>query len=231
MFYKEWKPIYERIAKELNFPEEKENLAADVLNKILQKKKLISINKLEDFVAGKEVVVFGAGPSLETSIILHKETVIDKLMIVADGATSALLKNDILPDIIVTDLDGNINDQIKANLKGSKTVIHAHGNNIDKMKRYVSEFKGDIIGTTQINPEPFNNLNNFGGFTDGDRAVFLADYFGAKKIYLIAFEFSGELGKYSFPNNKNKKLKLKKLNWCKYLIDLLMKKKQNIYYL
>jgi len=231
MFYKDWKLVYRKIAKDLNFPEEKETQAAECLSKLLQKKKPISIKKLGDLIAGKEVIVFGAGPSLESLLIAHKEDVVDKVKIAADGATSALLKNDVLPEIIVTDLDGKISDLLEANSKGSIAVIHAHGANIDNVKEYVSEFKGDILGTIQIDPEPYENIHNFGGFTDGDRAVFLADYFKAKKIYLIGFDFNGEIGKYSFSDNKDKNLKLKKLKWCKNLIELLKKNKQNIFYL
>ena len=231
MFYKDWKLVYRKIAKDLNFPEEKETQAAECLSKLLQKKKPISIKKLGDLIAGKEVIVFGTGPSLESLLIAHKEDVVDKVKIAADGATSALLKNDVLPEIIVTDLDGKISDLLEANSKGSIAVIHAHGANIDNVKEYVSEFKGDILGTIQIDPEPYENIHNFGGFTDGDRAVFLADYFKAKKIYLIGFDFNGEIGKYSFSDNKDKNLKLKKLKWCKNLIELLQKNKQNIFYL
>lgn len=230
MFYKDWKPIYEKIVKDFNFKVENDILATEILNKLLQNNKLFSIKEFKELIDDKEVVVFGAGPSLESSILLHKNKFIDKIKIAADGATSALLKNNILPEIIVTDLDGKVTDQIKANLKGSITIIHAHGDNIDNIKKYVSEFKGDIIGTTQIDPKPYKNVHNFGGFTDGDRAIFLADYFHAKKIYLIGFDFNGEIGKYSFSENKDKKQKLKKLKWCKYLIDLLKKNKKNIYH-
>lgn len=231
MFYKDWDPIYKKIAEDLNFPEEKEKLAAGVLNKLLQKKKLISIKKLEDLIASKEVVVFGGGPSLEPLIISHKEEFINKLKIAADGATSALLKNNILPEIIVTDLDGKISDQLEANSNGSVTIIHAHGDNIAEIKKYVPEFKGDIIGSTQINPLPYENIYNFGGFTDGDRAVFLASHFKANKIHLIGFDFDGRIGGYSYPENKDKNLKLRKLRWCKYLIDSLMKNNQHIFQL
>lgn len=231
MFYKDWKPIYDKIAQDFNYPEQKEKLAADVLNKLLQQKNLISNNKLEDLISGKEVVIFGAGPSLESSLISNKIGFRDKIKIVADGATNALLENEILPDIIVTDLDGKISDQIEANLKGSITVIHAHGDNIDNIREYVPKFKGDLIGTIQINPEPFENIHNFGGFTDGDRAVFLAEFFQANKIYLIGFDFQEEIGEYSFSENKDKNLKLKKLKWCKYLIELLKNKNKNIYHL
>ena len=136
------------------------------------------------------------------------------LKIAANGATSALLKNNVLPEIIVTDLDGKVSDQLLANSRGSITIIHAHGDNIDNIKKFVLEFKGYIVGTTQIDPKPYENIHNFGGFTDGDRAVYLADYFHAKKIYLLGFDFGGEVGKYSFSANKDKKLK--KLKWCKY---------------
>ena len=43
MFYKDWRPIYKRIAKDLNFQEENDEIAADILNQLLQKKKLFSL--------------------------------------------------------------------------------------------------------------------------------------------------------------------------------------------
>jgi len=85
------------------------------------------------------------------------------------------------------------------------------------------------MGTTQGNPEPYDHLHNFGGFTDGDRAVHIADHFKAKTISLIGFDFTNELGEYSFAEHKNKDIKLKKLQWCKSLIDSL--DKQHIRYL
>jgi len=170
-------------------------------------------------IKNRELIVFGAGPSLEKSIVKHKNLFTDKIKISADGATTALLKNSILPDIIVTDLDGRIVDQIKANAEGSIIVVHAHGDNLDKIKSYVPSFKGPIAGTTQTNPKNYSKLNNFGGFTDGDRAVYLADHFHAKKIYLMGFDFNKKIGEYSFAGKKDKNLKLKKLEWCKALID------------
>ena len=231
MFYKDWELIYEKIAEDFNFNVKNDIQSADILNSLLKKDKKFYIKKLEDLISGREVVVFGAGPSLESSIIKHKKKLDDKIKIVADGATSALLKKNILPDIIVTDLDGKVIDQIEANSKGSLTIIHAHGDNTSNIKKYVPEFKGDIIGTTQIDPKNYENIYNFGGFTDGDRAIYLADHFHAKKIYLIGFDFKGVIGKYSFSENKDKKQKLKKLKWCKYLIELLKKNRNNIYIL
>jgi len=225
MFYKDWKPIYDKIAKDLNISKNADKQAANILNKLLKKN---SNEKLNDIINGREVVIFGAGPSIESFLESYKNIISDKIKITADGATSALIENNILPDIIVTDLDGNISDQINANSKGSITIIHAHGDNIDKIKKFVPKFKGNIIGSTQIDPSNYENINNFGGFTDGDRAIFLADYFKAKIIYLIGFDFNGKIGKYSFSEYKDKNLKLKKLKWCKYLIDVLKKDNPNI---
>ena len=229
MDYTDWESIYKKIAKEFHFLLEKDEKASDLLNRLLQQKTILSLDELGDLIADREVMIFGAGPSLEKSIVTRKESFIGKLKIAADGATTALLKHGIYPDIIVTDLDGKVPDQLKASMNGSITVIHAHGDNIDKIKKYVPKFKGELIGTTQINPEPYDNIHNFGGFTDGDRAVYLADHFHAKKIYLIGFDFNSKIGSYSFAEKKDKTLKLKKLRWCKNLINML--NKQNIHYI
>jgi 2-amino-4-hydroxy-6-hydroxymethyldihydropteridine diphosphokinase len=179
----------------------------------------------------KEVIIFGAGSTLEKTIQKYKNMIEGKVKITADGATTALLERNVHPDLVVTDLDGKIQDQLKASNLGCKTIIHTHGDNTGKIIRHVPEFKKGLFGTTQINPQPYCYLHNYGGFTDGDRAVFLADHFQAKKIYLAGFDFDGKIGKYSFATNKDKEFKLKKLKWCEYLINILEKENQNIHYL
>jgi len=231
MFYRQWAPIYKKIVDDFGFSVKKDKLAADILEELLKRNKPFSIKKLNELIFDKEVIVFGAGPSLEKSIEINKKKFENKIKIAADGATTALLEKDIKPDVIVTDLDGKVSDQIYANSKVSILVIHAHGDNINKIKRYVPKFKKSVIGSTQTDPKAYKNVYNFGGFTDGDRAVFIAEYFNVKKIFLIGFDFDGEIGRYSFSRKKDKNLKLKKLKWCKYLIELLMKNKNNIFVL
>lgn len=231
MIFKDWAPIYEEILKDFKFKKESDIESAKLLNKFLNYKDLLSENILKQLIQNKEVIIFGAGPSLESMINKHKKMLKDKIKIASDGTTSALLKFNILPDIIVTDLDGIITDQVEASNKRSIVIIHAHGDNSDKIKKYITEFKNNIFGTTQTDPSSFNNLYNFGGFTDGDRAVFLAHHFNAKKISLIGFDFNGKIGKYSFPINKDKNKKLKKLDWCKKLIDMLNSDNKKIYFL
>lgn len=231
MFYKDWEPIYKQILSDFNYSYQKDVEAANILNKKLVDKEIISIDVLNELITYHEIFIFGAGPSLEESILENIKMFSGKLKISVDGATSALMKYKIQPDIIITDLDGKISDQINTNSKGSITIIHAHGDNIDIIKEYVPKFPGKILGSTQTNPEPYDYVYNFGGFTDGDRAVFLAENFNAIKINLIGFDFNEKIGKYSFLKNKNRKTKLKKLKWSERLIDMLNQQNNNINFL
>ena len=85
-------------------------------------------------------------------------------------------------------------------------VVHAHGDNIQKLE-FVKNFK-NCIGTTQSTP--FDKIQNFGGFTDGDRGVFLANHFQAKKIILFGMDFGERIGKFS-ETKKRQKNKIKKI--------------------
>ena len=199
-----WKKRYFSILKELNYSEKKDKESALILDSIL--KKTDTIKKVRKLIEGKTIFVIGSGPSLSSAIPKLKK--LEKsIKIAADSSLKPLVDNGIIPDIIVTDLDGN-EDAIK---KISKTksifVIHAHGDNIEKLQM-VKKMK-NCIGTTQTNP--FNKVQNFGGFTDGDRGVFLASYFNAKKIILFGMDFGNQIGKFSNTKKSDRETKLKKL--------------------
>src|SRR4030067_2464782 len=132
------------------------------------------------------------------------------VVIAASGATSVLMNNWITPDIIVTDLDGNMDDEARANERGAIMLVHAHGDNMDALGEELPRLKR-VIGTTQANH--MVNVYNFGGFTDGDRCVFLAKEMEAKSIVLAGFDFE----------DKNvTPLKKKKLVWAKKLIGMIL---------
>ncbi len=228
MKYKNWKPFYEKILNDFNIDQKKDLESAKILNEIISTKVKFKPATLKNLIKNKDILIFGAGSSLLDSIKKYKNKIDKFIVISADGATSALFEQGIISDIIVTDLDGKVSDQIDANKNGSIVLIHAHGDNIDKIKRNVKDFSGKIIGTTQTDPSKYKNLYNFGGFTDGDRCVYLADHFNARKIILLGFDFNKKIGKYSFYENKDIKKKLKKLEWCKYLIEQLKKQNRNI---
>jgi hypothetical protein len=216
MNYREWKIFYHEILKDFGFSEEKDREAAKILKREVSSRTPISV--IRDRIEGRRVNIYGAGPSLEKIKDFSEGTVI-----AADGATSYLLKKGVIPDIIVTDLDGNVDDLLRANTLGSLMIIHAHGDNIDAIRKYARKFH-NCITTTQS--EPFDEVYNFGGFTDGDRAVFLAAHFNAKEICLYGMDFFGEVGRYSF--SEGGASKKKKLAWAERLITYL-KKKGNIY--
>jgi uncharacterized Rossmann fold enzyme len=227
----QWNRTYKKIAEDLNINIKNDIKATKNFNEYLIKKQNNNdLDSLKNIIFNKEVVVFGAGPSLKKSIKKYNNFFKKKIKISADGATSALIESKIIPDIIVTDLDGKIDDQILSNSKGSIVLIHSHADNIKIIKKNINKFNNSIIGTTQIDSSKYPLINNFGGFTDGDRSVLLASYFKAKFIYLIGFDFNGKIGEYSNPEFKDHNLKIKKLKWCKKIIDLYVEK-QKIKYL
>ncbi|UCH88239.1 MAG: DUF115 domain-containing protein [Thermoplasmata archaeon] len=217
MDFSSWEPQYLQILDDFKFPREADERSAKYLSELLEKHtkdlELIDPEYLEKLLKDQPVFIFGEGLTLNDDLEAFDE---EGTLITADGATSAALKHNIVPDIIVTDLDGRIEDQIEAVKKGAVILIHAHGDNQKQLERWVPKFAGKVMGTTQA--EPFSNIQNFGGFTDGDRAVFLADHFKAKSINLIAFDFL-EVGDHS--EDSAVKLKMRKLTWANLLIAIL----------
>jgi hypothetical protein len=168
-------------------------------------------------IKGKECIVLGAGPSLDDDLEkLEQAGFLNKTLIAADGATSAVLeyRN---PEIIATDLDGVVNDQLEAWQRGSWMVVHAHGDNIAQVRKIAPKLKERVVGTTQV--EPFGRLYNFGGFTDGDRAAFMAHELEAKKIYLAGMDLGSKIGEHS--GDKDVKRKITKLKICGELLAWL----------
>lgn len=214
----QWNKWYKKIIDQFGYDSSEDEKAAIILNQLLNDK-LISIEDLKHKIRNKPVLIFGAGPSLESDIKRISKTNLFNTckVIAADGATSGLLKiAEKIPDIIVTDLDGKIEDLKIANRKGSIMVVHAHGDNISQLNDYVKDLK-NILGTTQVNP--IGDLYNFGGFTDGDRAVILAEVLGGTPIAMAGMDLGDIAGYYSkafVPSIKNKMMKLK---FCKNILE------------
>lgn len=208
MLYEEWKEYYYLILKDFGFDRGEDELSARLLSESLRGEQA-KPEDLEKIIKGRSATVVGDGPNLPNEI-----DDICGVLISADEATSVLLGNGITPDIVVTDLDGRVEDLICANEKGAVVLIHAHGDNIDRIRMLAGHFKGKVMGTTQS--MPFRNIYNFGGFTDGDRGVFLAEHFGAVSIKLVGFDFNNPRAK-----GKRIELKKKKLDWAFLLISKL----------
>ena len=218
-----WESKYQDILKDFGYSRKKDNQSCKLLDSLLPKK--TGIKRVRDLIENKPIFVIGAGPSLLSCIpILKKHKKVTR--IVADGATKAMLENNLKPDIVVTDLDGDIKSLKKAGRTNTIMVVHAHGDNYEKL-HLVKYFK-NCIGTTQAKPK--GKIHNFGGFTDGDRCVFLADHFKAKKIILLGMDFGTRIGKYSKTKVPNRTTKIKKLRRGKELLEWLAKKSKSKIY-
>ncbi len=217
MKYSDWDPIYKEILVDFGFEQEKDDEAAGVASELIARKREVVETvkrEVEMRIKGKIALVCGNAPCLERDIREKEfdDLSRDHVVIAADGATSALLRNAIIPELVVSDLDGNIADILYANRLGAIIVVHAHGDNIAMLKKVLPVLNENVICTTQS--KPIHNVFNFGGFTDGDRCVFLATEFGADKIELIGFDFEDE---------EVSAKKKKKLKWAKRLIGDVIK--------
>ncbi len=211
MDFHEWEPYYLRILREFGYDRRKDEEAAQMLSSLLPERRT-QPSALGRALRGRVVTVLGNAPRLSEEMGFAKGTVI-----AADEAVSVALDSGLSPEFVVTDLDGRIEDIQSANVQGSTVVVHAHGDNMEALGRWAGGFSRNSLGTTQS--RPFAGIHNFGGFTDGDRGVFLAEHFGASEIRLLGFDFER-------PNPKDRALEVKrrKLAWAKELIGILQQR-------
>jgi uncharacterized Rossmann fold enzyme len=215
MQFAAWEPVYLEIMEDFGFSLARDEEAATLLCELLRHKEQ-SLSDANTRLFDRDVIVAGNAPTLEGELDdLHDQPIKEAIFVAADGATSVLLKKGIVPEIIVTDLDGPFEAILKANRMGSIATVHAHGDNLDALHRCVPQL-GMIIGTAQCRPP--EGLYNFGGFTDGDRSVFLAKELGASSISLLGFDFEDE----SVTPRKRKKLA-----WAKKLIEMALGENYN----
>ncbi len=226
-----WMTKYFEIAQTMSYDIQRDREATKRLAEILMSNRISPpLHELKRLLFKKPSIVFGAGPSLDRQldgIIQNSPRSLEvATLISANGATQALIERKIFPQIIVTDLDGDLNSIFKAAKRNSIITIHAHGDNIERIEDVMVELISitkRIIGTTQV--EPIYPVQNFGGFTDGDRAVFLASTFGSSFIIMVGMDFGNVVGKRSKPWLRSEvpasRSKLKKLQIAFKLISWL----------
>lgn len=176
-----WDPYYVKILDYFGFSREADEQSAKILSSLLPHDDLLL---LIDAIEGEDIIVAGNGPSLAKDI--KKTDFTGCCIIAADAAARKLSAAGIRPDIIFSDLDGLDDDFLTMNEQGTILVLHAHGDNIPLVKSWLPKVKGPVIGTTQSTP--LANVYNFGGFSDGDRAVFAAHELGGRTVKLIGFD-------------------------------------------
>ncbi len=220
MNLKDWDAWYSQIVNIFGYSRREDQRAADVLSRLLGET-AVPLDRLRTLVYNQPVLILGAGPSLEDDLrrLMAVGVLGAFVLVAADGATTAVLHvSKTVPRIVVTDLDGTIEDLLHADRLGALLVVHGHGDNIPKLEKLVPRLV-HTIGTTQVRVRP--NVYNFGGFTDGDRAVFLAVEMGAKLIVLAGMDFGQEVGKFSKAKPRSIDVKRRKLEVGKALLEWL----------
>lgn len=183
MEFESWEPVYEAILDDFGYPKDGDERARNRLRTLLDGAE--TFTPAADWVAGSTVAIAGAGPSLEADAERAADA---DAVFAASTATDRLRAVGVDVDCMVTDLDKNPETGRKLTHNGTPVAVHAHGDNVAKVEKHVPGYDAkSVIPTTQARPRP--PVQNFGGFTDGDRAAFLADHFGAAELIFVGWDF------------------------------------------
>lgn len=181
--FETWEPVYEAVLADFGYDRGADERARDTLYELLAGRETLPP---EDIVGGGgTVAVAGAGPSLESELGAVRSA---DSVYAASTAADRLRAHDVAVDCLVTDLDKHPGTVVSLTHESVPVVAHAHGDNIPAIREVVPDADTTaLIPTTQSTPRP--PIRNVGGFTDGDRAAFLADYLGATRLTFPGWDF------------------------------------------
>lgn len=214
MDFETWEPLYRQILADFGYGREGDERARDLLADLFEElipeagestvERTLSALDFD----GETVAVAGAAETLSEDL----ETVEEASVIVAASDAARTLQDEGYEvDCMVTDLDGSPETARELSASGVPVVVHAHGDNIAALESHVPALAGDaVIPTTQARPTRI--VRNFGGFTDGDRAAFLADELEADRFVFPGWEFDDE----TVSDEKRRKL-----HWAERLLRWL----------
>lgn len=194
MEFETWNPVYRRILDDFGYDPAGDERARDVLAALFEdatdgdgQNVVEEAMSILDF-SEQTVAIAGGADTLTDDLSLVEEAAV---VVAASNAASELRELGYEVDCMVTDLDKVPETAQKLAADGTPVAIHAHGDNVPAIESYVPTFDASaVIPTTQA--RPVGPVQNFGGFTDGDRAAFLADEFGADRLVFPGWEFDDE---------------------------------------
>ncbi|MFB6087999.1 MAG: 6-hydroxymethylpterin diphosphokinase MptE-like protein [Haloarculaceae archaeon] len=210
MRFDEWEPVYEAILADFGFDRRGDERARDVLAGLVGDAATLSPADL-DFT-GETVAIAGAGPSLASSV--DRATSADSVVAASDAA-AVLREHGVEPTAYVTDLDAETELAAELSAAGAPVAVHAHGDNVPALREQVPALAFEsVLPTTQAAPAA--PVYNPGGFTDGDRAAFLADHCGATDLTFLGWDFDA-------PDAGS--TKRRKLRWAERLLRWLERRR------
>ena len=207
MEFTDWEPIYGAILADFGF-----DRAADeaVRDRAAAHAEPFDLDRLD--CTGDTVAVAGAGPSLEADADLARDA---DAVFAASTATDRLAALGVETDAMVTDLDKNPETGLDRTERGAVVVAHAHGDNGALVDEWLPRYDAaHTLVTTQT--APVDAVANYGGFTDGDRAAFLADACGAERLVFPGWDFDD-------PDVDG--MKARKLDWAERLLHVLERRR------
>jgi len=182
MLYEAWEPAYEAILDAFGYDRQADERSRDVLYDRLAGREPV---QFEAITLSGTVAVCGAGPSLRDDLDAARRA---DAVVAASTAADVCREAGVAVDCLVTDLDGVPETARIMAAAGTPVAVHAHGDNLDAIRRLVPRMTASaVVPTTQAAPRP--PVVNPGGFTDGDRAAFLADACGADRLLFPGWEF------------------------------------------
>jgi uncharacterized Rossmann fold enzyme len=174
-----WEPVYELVLADLGFDRAGDERVRDRLAAWATPFDTARLG-----LDGAHVAVVAPGPSLEADLPRLGDA--DRV-VAASAAASRLLAAGRRPDLVVTDLDGTPATAAALTRAGTPAAVHAHGDNGPALDRWLPRCDPtSVLATTQA--APAGPVVDFGGFTDGDRAAFLADALGAARLTFVGWD-------------------------------------------
>lgn len=208
MNFTTFEPVYEAILADFGFGREADERARDVAAELATP---FDLDRLGDW-KGATVAVAGAAPCLADEVDVAAEA---DVVVAASTAADVLRDREIAVDCMVTDLDKNPETAAALTREGVPVAAHAHGDNVPAVREWIPRFDPEwTLATTQA--APAGPVVNPGGFTDGDRAAFLADHVGAGRLTFLGWDFDDpDVGP----------MKARKLTWAARLLRWLERRR------
>ncbi|WP_128906243.1 6-hydroxymethylpterin diphosphokinase MptE-like protein [Halorubrum amylolyticum] len=208
MRFETFEPVYEAILADFGFDRAADERARDAA---AESATPFPLDRLGDW-RGETVAIAGAAPCLAREIELASDA---DAVVAASTAADVLRDRGVAVDCMVTDLDKNPEAAAELTREGVPVAAHAHGDNVPAVREWLPRFAdGATLATTQA--APAGPVRNLGGFTDGDRAAFLADHVGAGRLVFPGWDFD---------DPDVDPMKARKLDWAARLLRWLERRR------